>query len=235
MNSLNKHTPTIVFVIGLALLIFSVRTFFNPSGGGNMTPIVNKNLPAAAPASGPTVRQDDKRAPTIVFRPASKPPPVINRNDPKDEFQKELKKPAQNYLSKVGLKMNIPDGYAFAEETDGAVEVLVGASEPGKSDFYFFTAKGKYPVDKANAYIKSYFGDESPVTPKGNPQSFYSRGGFSDMSQMRGNAGKSEYQAYFFTNPKANHTHLVMIMNRAIIKAPAKVRELIDSISRSGR
>ncbi len=235
MNSLNKHTPTIVFVIGLALLIFSVRTFFNPGGGPNMTPIVNKNLPSAAPASGPTVRQDEKRAPTIVFRPAVKPPPVINRTDPKEDFLQELKKPALNYLSRVGLKMNIPDGYAFAEETDGPVQVLVGASEPGKSDFYFFSAKGKFPIDKATAYIKQYFAEDMAVTPKGPPQSFYSRGGFSDMSQLRGMVGKTEYQAYFFTNTKANQTHLVMIMNKAITKAPAKVRELIDSISRSGR
>ena len=90
MNSLNKYVPTIVFVIGLALLIFSVRTFFHPGGRTNLTPIVNRKLPPSVPASGPTVRQEELRPPTIVFRPAVKPPPVINRTDSREDLQKDL-------------------------------------------------------------------------------------------------------------------------------------------------
>jgi len=234
MNSLNKHTPIIVFVIGLALLIFSIRTFFSV-GSDNLTPIVNKKLPPTAPATGPTLKEQAQipRVPTVVFRPAKRPPPVINRTDPREQFLKEMKKPAQAYLAKVGLRMNVPDGFAFAEEADGPVNVLIGASEPGKTDFYFFSTKGKYPVDRANAYIKEYFAEEMKVTPKGSPTSFYSRGGFSDMTQLRGSSGKGEYQAYYFTNKQTNQTHLMMVLNRNLNKSPARVRELVDSIGRA--
>lgn len=233
MNSLNKHTPTIVFVIGLALLIFSIRTFFH-AGDESLTPIVNRKLPPTAPATGPTVKEPaPPRAPTIVFRPAKRPPPAIQRTEPRETYLKELKKPALAYLAKVGLRMNVPDGFAFAEETDGPVQVLIGASEPGKTDFYFFSTKGKYPVDRANGYLKDYFSEEMKVTPKGSPQAFTNRGGFPDMSQLRGHSGRGEYQAFFFTNSKSNQTHLLMVLNRNLNKSPARVRELIDSIGRA--
>lgn len=193
-----------------------------------MTPTVNKTA-----ASSPTIQS--ARPATVVFRPAKKPAPTIQRADPHDEFLKEMKKPAQTYFSKVGLRMTVPDGFAFAEEGDGPVQVLIGASEPGKSDFYFFSVKGKYGVDKVNGYLKQYFADEMTITPKGSPQSFYSKGGFGDMTQLRGGTNRGEYQAYFFTNGKSNHSHLVMLMNRNLIKSPARVRELIDSISRASR
>lgn len=198
-----------------------------------MTPIVNRQLPPDAPAAAPTSKIENKR-PTIIFRSTKKPQVTMAANDLREEFLKELKKPAQEYFSKVGLAMSVPDGFAFAEELDGPVQVLIGASEPSKMDFYFFSAKGKYPVDKAVAYLKSYFSDEMKVSTKGTPSSFYSRGGFKDMVQIKGGSSRGEYSAFFFSNPKSGNSHMLMILNRNINKSPARIRELVDSIRRSG-
>lgn len=221
MNSLNKHVPTIVFCIGLFLLIFSIRTFFHAGKSPNMTPIVNSNV-------------QPREAPTIRFRPQTRPAPAMSRLNSRDETLKLMKKPAADYLARHGLKMNIPDDYAFFEEADGPVSVLVGASAPGRNDLFFFSVKGRYNADRATSYLREYMADEMKITPKGSAQSFYSRGGFSDMSQMRGVTNKGgEYQAYFFTSKKGSESHMLVLMNKQLIKSPARLREIVDSVSRA--
>lgn len=235
MNSLNKYVPALVFLIGLGFLIYSIRTFFNPAKDPYMTPIVNRQLPANAPATLPVPKKEEKRAPTIIFSSSKNPPPAAVAQDVREEFLKELKKPAVEYLAKVGLAMNVPEGFAFAQESDGPVQVLIGASEPGKLDFYFFSTKGKYPADRAAGYLKQYFEDEMKITPRGTPQPFNTRSGFKDMSLLKGASGRGDYQAFFFTNSKTGQSHLMLIFNRSINKSPARVRELVDSLRRSNR
>jgi hypothetical protein len=232
VNSLNKHVPTLVFLIGLGFLIYSIRTFFNPSENPYMTPIVNRQLPANAPARSPVTKIDEKRRPTITFSSPKKPPAPITASDVREEFLKELKKPAIEYLARVGLAMAVPEGFAFAEETDGPVQVLVGASEPGKMDFYFFSAKGRYPPERAASYLRQYFAGEMKITPRGSPQPFITRGTFKNVSQLKGGSERGDFQAFFFTNSKTDYSHLMLIFNRAINKSPARVRELIDSLRR---
>jgi hypothetical protein len=96
-----------------------------------------------------------------------------------------------------------------------------------------FTAKGKYPVDKVNQYLKQYFADEGTVAPKGTPQTFKSRSGFGDLLQLKGTVGRTEYQAYLFSNSKSGQSHLLFLTNRQFSKAPAKLRELVDSLNRA--
>ncbi len=235
MNSLNKHVPTIVFIIGLSLLIFSIRTFFNPSTLPHMTPIVNRSLPENAPATAPTTPEalKPKKPAAIVFRPNVKPPPSVGRLDPREELIRAMKKVAEDYFGQFKLRVNIPDGFAFAEESDGPVKVLIGASEPGKNDFYFFSAKGKYLPDRAVGYLREYFSDQASVSIKGKPQPFYSRNEFKDLRRINGVIGKgTEFQAYYFTNAKTNHTHMLVLTNRLYLRSQARVRALIDSISR---
>ncbi len=233
MNSLNKHVPTVVFCIGLFLLIFSIRTFF-AGGKTNMTPIVNRNLPADTPAGLPTTVQDvkPKARPTIQFRPI-KPAQPLSRINPREETEKAMKKPAAEYLQRFGLRMNIPEGYTFFEDEDGSVSVLVGSSSPGKPDLFFFSVKGRYNAERAVTYLKDYFADEMKIMPKGGPQSYFSRGGFSDMRQMKGVTNKGgEYQAYFFTSQKGANSHMLVLMNRQLIRSPARLREIVDSVAR---
>ncbi len=93
--------------------------------------------------------------------------------------------------------------------------------------------KGRYNPDRAVTYMKDYFADEMKITPKGSPQSFYSRGGISDMSQMKGVTNKGgEYQAYFFTSQKGSQSHMLVLMNRQLIRSPARLREIVDSVGR---
>lgn len=221
MKSLNKHVPLIVFLIGLGFLMYSVRTLFHPAAPLAVTPFKD-------------VKPSPKPAATLNVQPLKKAPPTVQRTDSREEALLNLKRPALEYLKKVNLKMNVPDGFGFAEETDGPVQVLIGASEAGKPDFFLFSAKGKYTVEKVNSYLKQYFADEMTVTPKGTPQSFHSRGGFHDMLQLKGSTGRGEYQAYFFSNTKSGQSHLLFLTNKQFSKAPAKLRELIDSISRAG-
>jgi hypothetical protein len=199
-----------------------------------MTPIVNRQLPAGSPATMPTSEKQTDRAPTIIFRSSKKPAPPVAKQEIREEFLQELKKPALEYLSKVGLTMNVPEGFAFAEETDGPVQVLIGASEPAKMDFYFFSTKGKHPAAKASDYLKQYFADEMKVAPRGAPQPFNSRSGFKDMTLLKGGSNRGDYQAFFFTNSKTGNSHMMLILNRNINKSPARVRELVDSIRRQG-
>lgn len=234
MNSLNKHVPALVFLLGVGLLVYSVRAFFNPAPMPYMTPIVNRQLPANAPATMPLSKKESSRAPTIIFRSSKKGQQLAGRPNVREEFLRELKKPALDYLTRVGLAMNVPEGFAFAEESDGPVQVLIGASEPGKMDFYFFSTQGKFPPDRAAGYLKAYFADEMKITPKGNPQPFSNRSGFKDMSLLKGGSPKGDYQAFFFVNNKTNQSHLMVILNRNINKSPARVRELVDSIRRAG-
>ncbi len=233
MNSLNKHVPTIVFCIGLFLLIFSIRTFFHAGTTPNMTPIVNRNLPANTPAGAPRPAVQPKAAPTIQFRPQPRPAPALSRINSREETLKLMRKPAADYLKRFGLRMNIPEGYAFFEETDGPVSVLIGATAPGRNEFYFFSVKGRYNPERATTYLRQYFAEEMQISPRGAPQSFYSRGGFSDMSQMRGVTNKGgEYQAYFFTSNKGSLSHMMVLMNKQLIKSPARLREIVDSLAR---
>lgn len=236
MNSLNKHVPTIVFCIGLFLLIFSIRTFFHPDSTPNMTPIVNRNLPANTPASAPATRDalEPKAPPTLVFRPQQKPAPPLSRLNTREESLRLARKPAQDYLARTGLKMDLPEGYAFFEDTDGPVNVLVGQSAPGKNDFFLFSVKGRYNPDRAITYLKDYLADDMKLTPKGGHQAFFSRGGFSDMSQMRGVTNKGgEYLAYFFTSGKGAQSHMLVLMNKQITKVPARLREIVDSVTKA--
>lgn len=234
MNSLNKHVPTVVFCVGLFLLIFSIRTFF-AGGKSNMTPIVNRSLPPDAPAGLPTAAQtvQPKARPSIQFRPL-KPTQPLPRLNPREETEKAMKKPAVEYLEKFKLRMNVPDGYTFFTEEDGPVSVLIGSSSPGKNDLFFFSVKGRHKAERAVTYLKDYFADEMKIQPKGAPQTFYSRGGLTDMNQMKGVTNKGgEYQAYFFTHQKRSHSHLLVLMNRQLIRSPARLRELVDSVAKS--
>src|SRR5262249_49957244 len=99
--------------------------------------------------------------------------------------------------------------------------------------FYFFSTQGKYPPDRAAGYLKAYFADEMKITPKGDPQPFANRSGFKDILLLKGGSPKGDYQAFFFTNSRTNQSHLMVILNRNIIKSPARVRELVDSIRRA--
>lgn len=221
MKSLNKYVPILVFLLGLGLLIFSVRAFFHPTAFRQMTPLVNKTAPKI-------------KSPSVEFKPLKKAPPLVNRTDTRDEMKKILRRPAEKFLNTAGLSLNLPDGLAFVEETDGPVHVLIGASEAGHPDFYLFSTKGKYKIDRAEKYLKDYFADEFTIAVKGNPEAVYSRGSVSELHQIRGQAGRSEFQAYYFTSHKASRTHLLVLLNRKFLKAPARVRELVDSIKASG-
>ncbi len=224
MNSLNKHVPTLVFLLGFGLLAYSIHTFFSIGKKPQLTPLANG---PSVVVKGPLVKAEGNRLSFKVAPPAQH----SSRVDPREPFEREMKRPALEYLERVGIKMRVPDGFSFAEESDGNVQILMGASEPMKVDFYVFSAQGKYPLDRAMTYLKQYFADTHSVAPKGAPQPVRSRGSVSNMMVIKGLAGKSEFQAYFFINKKTDQTHLLMLMNRNLLKAPARVRELVDSIN----
>ncbi|MGE4133333.1 MAG: hypothetical protein AB7F86_16945 [Bdellovibrionales bacterium] len=227
MNSLNKHVPTIVFIFGLGLLLVSIRTFFNPAPDTSLTPMAIPGAPSTT-AGGPRTR------PVVIFKP-TKPNPTVERSDPREALVRTQEKIAYDYLDRVGLKLNLPAGYLFAQETDGPVQVLVGSSEAGRRDFFMFSTEGKYPVNRVIKFIKDYFADENGMIAKGKIGSVFTRSSFREMTLIRGSNKKGlDFQAYYFSDGKQNRSHMIVFANRLMNKQPARVREVIDSVRRGG-
>lgn len=219
MKSLNKHVPTFVFALGLAFLIYSMVTFFHP-------PSPNSRPKSAAPAL--------VMAKPIKKSAITRPPDEVAFNHAEEQrrkFVEELRRPADEYLKKVGLKMQVPEGVYFLREDDGPIQVLLGANEPGRVNFYLFSMKAKTNSKKAFDYAKKYFEGQFDLVPKDKGQPYLNKAGFKDMTLSKGVTSLGEeYQAYFFQNPRSKTNHLILLRDKMLSRQPARVRELIDSI-----
>ena len=228
MNSFNKYIPLVVFVVGLVSLVVAMRTFFHPPA--DMTPIVKRPVIQGATATIKAI--DEKKAPALVFRPPPKPEPS-RRIEVDKEMIEFKKRPAVEFLKRLGLKMTIPDGYMYFDEKDGDVDVLVGTNEStSRYEFFLFVASGKHPIEKASSYLKTYF-DDMQLKERGRPQPFHMRAGFKDTKEFKGTTSKgSEFHVFYFQDPSSNRTMGVVFMGKQLSRQPARLRDLVNSIQK---
>jgi len=227
MKSLNQHVPTIVFVIGFCLLAFAMRTFFHPSVDPTLIPLPKQELPLPA-SEGDRL----KNTSSLLLRAGHLAKPA-NRLESAQAVAKEKRRAADEFFAHTGLRMRIPDGYSFYQDSDGPVQVLVGSSEPGKRDFYFFATKGKYPAARGGQYLKDYFADEFVIKVNGKPQNFLNRSAYNEMIQFKAMTERGvEVQAFFFFDAKLNETCMLVLMNKNLSRQPARIKEIVDSLGR---
>lgn len=209
----------LVFALGLAFLGYSLYAFFHPPEPfyARKSQSMKPNAPKSSPVSQIT-----------------RPPEAVAFNfseEQRRKFVEELRKPADEYLKKYRLGMQIPEGVYFLNEQDGATNVLLGAYEPGKVGIYLFSMRGKVQTKKQTEYLKKFFSEQFSLNVKGAGQNYPNRGGFKDMVLYKGvtSAGE-EYQAYLFQHPKTKTHHIFFLRDKQLSRQPARVRELVDSI-----
>lgn len=229
MKSLNKHIPTIVFLIGLGLMMLSVRAFFYPSAAPAIpavTPLKSSNPTSSSPESATAQRRSRSVSPSSPanFHRISPSRPSVRV----DDF---LQQNARVHLKSVGLEMRMPEGMQFNETNDGPIRILMGSNGPDRTGLYLFSAKGKYSSNRAYQYMKDYFKDEFTLQDSAPATSYPSRTGLQNMTLLKGETSQGEeFQAYFFRDAARNESHLLFLKDDQLSRAPAKVRQIVDSV-----
>lgn len=198
-----------------------------PAYNSGATPKVDSTV--SAPLKAPTIRP--------IPIPKAIQDQIDRRASPKDKTAANIaafaRKPAEDYLIKNGLQMNLPTGHVYYQDKDGPVDILIAADGPGKENLFLFSVKGKFAADKAPKYIKDYFEDTAQYNMKGDGQSYPNKGGFKEMVQFKGsNSDGEEFQAYAFYNEKTGTSHMLLLKERGLSRQPAKVRQIVDSVRR---
>jgi hypothetical protein len=104
MKSLNKHVPTIVFAMGLALLLFSMRAFFYPSVMPAAPRAPVRVTPSAPSQTAPAPAVEPNAGFMAGMHKISPRPPQDLTVSTRD-FVEKL---AENHLKSVGLRMTLP-------------------------------------------------------------------------------------------------------------------------------
>jgi hypothetical protein len=230
MNSLNKHIPTIVFLLGLFLLVISMRAFFMPSSSPAVPlPAISAPAPATEGASVQGSAPARRPSPSYVAKfHRVAPTHVETSNHVIDDF---LRQKAETHLKSVGLTMRIPKGMQFSETDDGPIRILTGSNGPKKDGLFLFSAKGNYSASRAFKYIQDYFKDEFSLSESGKPSTYSNGMGFNRMVLFKGSTSQGEeFQAYFFHDPKSGQSHMLILKDSQLSRHPAVIRQLVDSI-----
>ncbi len=207
--------------MGFSLLAYSMYVFF----------FTAPEIPKAA------VEPALERAPNPI--PLPEPPKITQLDrtaEPTDTFARDLReaarKPAEKYLQRVGMQMEIPEDHRYREAKDGAVDILIGTNASGKEALYLFSFKKKYERSRTEKYLKSYFQDVADYKTKGGAQKYRGRGGVKEMALFKGvNSDGEEFQAYGFQNSKTGGAHILLLKEKGLSRQPAKVRLIVDSVS----
>lgn len=236
--------------------MYAVITFFHPPAERISQPsavpqasfpkpaLAAQNEPASSEEedNAATTDSEEDEAPAPVSQAPmllTKPPQSVSFQNPDElrrKFIKELRQPADQYLASVGLHMRIPDGVFFRTEKDGAVDVLLGASEPGKVGIYLFSVKGIYPPARAPGYLKEYFSEIEPINLSGKGQPYLNKAGFKNMTLFKGtNSAGEDCLAYFFQNPKTKRSHVLLMKDHQLNRQPARVHTIVDSLRSAGK
>jgi hypothetical protein len=247
MNS-PKHLPAFVFIMGFSLLMYSMYVFFLGSAPvaespGLSSAVLETSRPEAPKPEEPKPEEPEPEQ-SVKSEPPPKPiplpkPPRITELDRTVEIsdttardiRDAARKPAEAYLQKAGVKMNVPDDHRYRESKDGSVEILIGTNSDGKEDFYMFTFNKKSEPVKMQKYVATYFADQAEYKMKGKPETHRNRLGLKDLMLFKGtNSDGEEFQAYSFINSKANRSHIVLLKEKDLSRQPAKIRLVVDSM-----
>lgn len=239
MNKMNKHIPTVVFAIGFAMVAYSIYDFFRPRQLAR--PVSAPKVNTAPAQAGTNLKSPDDKKWLQEYkqfnvnkkilepaRPVRNIMPAPTSDVAKKEAEKIRVEPAERFLGKTGLNMKIPDRYIFIEDKDGAVEMLRGIDPETQNKMFLFTAKGKYDQNRALQELYGYF-EEQGLQSRGEGSSYNNRSGLQDMTQFEGSSARGEkFQAFYFTNPKTNSTHMFFMMGSQMDANQA--RGLADTI-----
>lgn len=225
MNSA-KHLPTLVFVMGFSALVYSMYVFFF-EGTSRVTEA--RQNPAAT-----EVRNEIPVAKSIPLPKLPRITELDRTVEPDDTFAKEMReaarKPAEQYLAKVGLALNLPENHRFREIKDGAVDILIGTNLDGQEAFYMFTFKKKSEPSKVQKYIQSYFREEGEYK-SGAGQPYRNRAGLKDLIVFKGkNSEGVDFQTYTFHDAKLGRSYALLLKEKNLSRQPAKVRLIVDSM-----
>jgi hypothetical protein len=192
--------------------------------------------PASAPSQTPaaTPEPEVKRRPIPV--PKSFQEQIDRRPEPTDttmrDMQDAARKPAMEYLSRVGLQMHIPDDSNFYQTKSPSADILIGSQESGQDNLYVFAFKDKRDTKKTAKFIKDYFEDVATY-PLKESQDYPNKSGLK-MVQFKGtNSEGEQYQAYTFSGKKKSF--LLLLKDRELSRHPARVRQVVDSIQVKNR
>jgi hypothetical protein len=131
-----KYLPIIVFLMGFSMLVYSMYVFFGTeevsvrpsiSVKPARTAESEQEPPASAPSQTPaaTPEPEVKRRPIPV--PKSFQEQIDRRPEPTDttmrDMQDAARKPAMEYLSRVGLQMHIPDDSNFYQTKSPSADI----------------------------------------------------------------------------------------------------------------
>ncbi len=137
-----------------------------------------------------------------------------------------------NHLRKIGMTMRTPEKMAFGETKSRGAEVLVGTDISGMPKLYLFSMKRKLKPEQAKSMIEDQFQEDGLRVRK--ISSMNSRGGVGVMTVLKGlTRGNEEFQAYSFSAGKKGYSHMLILVDSELSRKPARVRQLIDSISAS--
>ncbi|NJL24338.1 MAG: hypothetical protein HC902_03615 [Calothrix sp. SM1_5_4] len=228
MNSRYKSVPSILFLLGITVLLWSIHTFFHPEvlfHPGVSTNETRNPLPVAG-MSEPSLRH----SPNVAAMTSETAKRV--ESEATDVLTGGLeRRPAIDYLKEIRLAMDPPAGMHFGRQDDGPVKILLGTNSVERVGFFLFSVDGKYSVQRAEEYLKDYFKGYMALHTEGEPSSYINQAGRLEMTLLKGRTDKDEeFQAYYFLNPSANRTHLLLLVDRRLSDRPAEVRWTVDSI-----
>lgn len=232
MNS-PKHLPTLVFLLGFSLLLYSMYVFFLSDAA-----IPEGFKPSTDQPSDSAPAQPSQESPKKV-NPIPVPKVFQEQIDRKssandttmDDIAAAARKPAEEYLRKAGLQMRLWDGQNYFSAKDGGFDILIALEGVGKDSLYLFSKKGKQTPDRAAKYLSSFFKEVATYNLKSS-QDYPNKGGFKDMKVFKGiNSEGEEFQAYSFYNEKSGRSHILLLKDRGLSRQPAKNRLVVDSLA----
>lgn len=237
VKSLNKYVPAFVFLVGIGLLSYSMLVFFTYSSPDLLTPVVKPKTIKRADSESASVtdRMLQPAPPELIFHPKGMP-----KSEPttplREDLLREIRKPAKDFLKKVGLDLKIPENLFFHEEKLGPVQILQGSSQRGKTEFYLFSVKGRYPPARATNFIRDYFIQELRPGARIRSENHVSRSSFGKMTLLKGSFSRNEeFQAFFFVDTRSNRSNLLMLVDNQLSRQPARVSALVNSLSRASK
>jgi hypothetical protein len=210
MKSLNKHVPLLVFLIGLACMVYSMLTFFHPP----IEPERKPNLPAGAgEIFTPT--------PRIVVKPSLK---MVVEPQWEKQLSEQMHKTVDKYLHSQALEIKLPETMQYSEVADGLSSTLLGVDPSGRISLYVFSGRGKFV---ARDHVQEVMKDLG-VQLAHSGTAYNSRSGMTLYQYKGATAQGYDYLAYLFKGQGSQHAFVVV--EKGLDKHPAAVREMVESI-----
>lgn len=218
---MDKYIPKMVFALGVLLLGAAIYVFLDET---KPTMVGTASAPPEVELSGTNeVRRDDRP----WLKPLNEEPKPVRPRQGALTFGPPV---SETHVRRVGLNMRFPDQMAFAETKARGMNVLVGTGKTGKPEFFLFSIKQKMKPTSTKAMLEEQFREEGLRARE--VTSMNSKGGIGTLTVVKGTMRDADdFQAFQFSNSKSGYSHVLVMAEEALHKRPAKVRQVVDSIS----